>query len=266
MLRRGSKRKVTPKKRLVGDCVFVLEDLPLFTEDKELIKAVPHWSAGTHEVGTLWKDSRPHGKRFKQIKRKLGPPTYEEWEDDPTRRSAEEWSELPVHGPDWWLEWLDGVYATLYFRRDESETPEGQWNVGSSNEHAREALKRLRAMFGIRRKGAASSGRKRNQGRARQDPDTLQRFVETKTREIIRAVDEGWDEADIEDLEAERDAVLEELGHHGAAYRERAQQAINRIESEAARASYYARGTAPRGKQSRSPNRTRTLKRNLLRY
>ena len=64
-----------------------------------------------------------------------------------------------------------------------------------------------------------------------QDPDTLIRFVEQKTEEIKRAVADNWPEEDIEALEDERDAVLQELGTHGSVYFQRGKEAIERIEA-----------------------------------
>lgn len=74
--------------------------------------------------------------------------------------------------------------------------------------------------------------RYRNPG-STQDPDALQQFLEEKTRQIVEAAREGWDEDDIEDLEAERDAVLQELSMAGPEYARRAKDAIERIEAKA---------------------------------
>lgn len=111
----------------------------------------PSWLSDTSLMGELAKDSNPHGAWFRRIKKRLGEPSRPwgepSWGDKAVKLSAEEWEGEDDYADEWRLEWEDGVRATLYFRRDDPSVPGGRWNIGASDKHAREALKRVRALF-----------------------------------------------------------------------------------------------------------------------
>jgi hypothetical protein len=58
------------------------------------------------------------------------------------------------------------VNATLYFVRDDDEVARGRWNIGASDKDAREALKRVRALFPKRGSKAKSKAKRKNPKRS----------------------------------------------------------------------------------------------------
>jgi len=130
----------------------------------------PAWLSETSLMGELAKDSNPHGAWFRKIKKRLGDPSRPwgepSWGDKSVKLSTEEWEGEDDYTDEWRLEWEDGVRATLYFRRDDPSIAGGRWNIGASDKHAREALKRVRALFPKRGSKAKSKSKRKNPKRS----------------------------------------------------------------------------------------------------
>lgn len=130
----------------------------------------PKWLSDTSLMGELAKDSNPHGAWFRKIKKRLGDPSRPwgepSWGDKSVKLSTEEWENEDDYTDEWRLEWEDGVRATLYFRRDDPSIAGGRWNIGASDKHAREALKRVRALFPKRGSKAKGKAKRKNPKRS----------------------------------------------------------------------------------------------------
>lgn len=128
-------------------------------------RRAPNWIMSTSRQGELATDSRPDGKWYRKIAARLGAPVYP-W-DRLVPEDEDEWYDLDEYMNEYYLSWPDGVHATLDYSRDDPEVLRGRWNIGASDEHAAEAMRRVRALFKTKKATKKRAAKKKPSKRTR---------------------------------------------------------------------------------------------------